>query len=223
MQQLLRTLRRIPGGRHPPVLDGLGRSVRLYERPSPGSRKRTARRRSSPGPDRAPDSGHVRPSGIRDSRVDRCGVSPAHDGHTRCRPSSGGAAPTSAARCRSREFPGPCWLDGLDPATALSIREAGLETSEEDDESDSHLSLAVLAAVGLVTARGRLRRIHPRLGTSRQPRAEAPVVEGHGTGAQHLYGTVNRMEIVEPRPGSQPRSRRRHLQVHPRARRRSRR
>jgi hypothetical protein len=49
-----RALRRKSGSRHPPLLDGLGRSVRLYERPSPGSRKRTARRRSSPGPDRAP-------------------------------------------------------------------------------------------------------------------------------------------------------------------------
>lgn len=39
------------------------------------------------------------------------------------------------------------------PATALPIREAGLETPEEEDESDSHPSPADLAVVGLVTAR----------------------------------------------------------------------
>ncbi len=49
------TLRRESGGRHQSVLDGFGRSVGSYEPLSPGSRKRTARRRSSPGPDRAPD------------------------------------------------------------------------------------------------------------------------------------------------------------------------
>ncbi len=57
-------LRRESGGRQPSALHGLGRSVRPYERPSPGSPKRSARRRSSPGPDRS-RFGAARPWWIR--------------------------------------------------------------------------------------------------------------------------------------------------------------
>lgn len=46
-----------------------------YERPSPGSRERSARRRLSPGPDRAPDRCGTALAGSSNLRIDRCGTS----------------------------------------------------------------------------------------------------------------------------------------------------
>lgn len=108
----------------------------------------------------------------------------------------GAATNVSAAMTVARQFPGPSWLEGLDPATALSIREAGLDTSDEDDD-DIEWSPAVRAAIGLVTARAAyagyvLGRV--LLGTLERKLQWSKDTEA---GAQHLYDTVSRMEIVE--------------------------
>jgi len=108
----------------------------------------------------------------------------------------GAAANVSGTMTIARRFPGPSWLEGLDPATALSIREAGLDTSDEDDD-DNEWSPAVRAAIGLVTARAAyagyvLGRV--LLGTLERKLHWSEDTEA---GAQYLYDTVNRMEIVE--------------------------
>jgi hypothetical protein len=108
----------------------------------------------------------------------------------------GAATNVSAAIAIARQFPGPSWLEGLDPATALSIREAGLDMFDED-EDDNEWSPAVRAAIGLVAARAAyagyvLGRV--LLGTLEWKLQWSKDAEA---GAQHLYDTVNRMEIVE--------------------------